>query len=190
MITLSRLLVASLAFTVIPSLARAQTSPEGALLATAVGRVVQVTTTDGQSTTGRLEDTSGGVLRLRGTTDRSVADGIRTVPLNTTVHVSERDALVDGAVKGALIGVGAMYGLLFWGCAGEPPLQCMADNHHDAWKYGGTFVVAPAVGLGALIDWRHRRTLFKAPPRGDSGALAVTPIIGRRTGGVALSMAF
>ena len=67
------------------------------------------------------------------------------------VEARRRDPPIEGALLGALLGIGVMYAGAGQGCTSTGP--CVA---------GAMLVYG---GLGALMDWRivDRRTVYKAP---------------------------
>jgi len=128
---------------------------------------VEIVDDTGATFSGRVQDVSNDSVRLAirgGTTDISVA---------RIVRIERPDTVKNGALTG--LGIGVMLGV-----AGS-----VSDPRVMVWRIAGNGVIC--AGIGALIDAavNGRKTLYQRGPRPQAH---LTPIVGRRSGGVAASI--
>ncbi len=137
------------------------------------GKTLWITDSGGREERMRIAGISGDVV----TTD--------TKTLRTTDIVRIRARHSDSLVNGALIGAGAAVasGLLF--CR----LTETWDNcRDDVGPMLGVGAIGAGVGLGIDALIRGRRTVYE--PAGRTTQLRAAPIVGRRAGGLHLSVRF
>ncbi len=161
------------------SAASAQTSQGLASLETALipGTTVWITDSQGREEKTRIVSVSGEAVTTAsgGNTRHFLAADVRQVKTRRS------DSVLNGALIGA--GVGVASGLLLCSLT-EPWANCTDDV--------GPMLAVGALGAGAGIGIdlliRGRKTIYTAEP--GSAQLSAAPIVGRRAGGLQISLNF
>ena len=148
----------------VPSLAQT-TRP-----AVATGTKVSVVDDRGTRTEGRVQEISDRSLRL------AIGKAMTDIPLDQIVRIERPDTVRNGALTGLAIGLGL--GLI--ATATDPEGGAIAVTR----TLGNGLICA---GLGALIDaaFDRRKTLYE---RGSSAQTTLAPVVGRHSGGLAVSI--
>lgn len=131
---------------------------------------------------GREEKTR--IVGVSGDTVTAIAgDEIRRLRTTDVTRVRVRHS--DPVINGALIGAGAAVASGLFLCSLMEPWENCRDDVGPMVRIGA-LGAGIGIGIDALI--RGRRTIYEAAP--GSTRLHAAPIIGRRTGGLQLSLSF
>lgn len=162
------------------SAALAQTSQSGQPSLETVltpGKTVWITDSGGREEQMRIVGVSGNVVTA------TVGDGTRQLPTTDIARVRVRHS--DSVLNGALIGAGAAIAFGLYLCNVTEPWENCRDDFGPMFRIG-----ALGAGIGAGVDAliRGRRTIYER----DRGAtrLRAAPIVGRRAGGLQVSLSF
>ena len=169
-----RLAMLGVATLTLPAMLSAQALDTTRLTA---GQDVVVQAANGNALRGRVLDVSAASLTLR------PSDGPdRTFAVDTIQRINRRDSTVEGFFIGLGAGVATAWAVRQQMCPNDPECGAIVS------VYLGLPITAGGAALGALIDHLHQPLLFDA---GESRRqVSVAPIVGRRTAGAMLSLAF
>jgi len=143
-----------------------------------VGERIQVFDNNKSRITGRFNGVSGSSLRL-------IVKGTgREIPETLLYEVRRERREGDGVLIG--MGIGAVAGLTY------VSLECRdASEHDDCINSGNLVIVAPAIAVGAFVDWGIRRfeTIFQRTT-GSADRLRVSPVLNRHQKGLVVGIVF
>lgn len=149
------------------------------------GQTIYVTTVNGDVQKGTLETLSPGAARV------NISGAATQVLERDTVHIAVREPLwqgaVIGAVTGALLGGTAQSAGEAYGCAFGSAADCASKNPVAGLLIGAGLGSAIGAGIDALI-WKRKR-IFTAPQT-TRPRVVLSPMVGRRTGGLRLTATF
>jgi hypothetical protein len=141
------------------------------------GMTAWITDSAGREEKTRITGVSGGIVTA------TAGDEIRRLPTTDVMRVRVRHS--DPVINGALIGAGAAVASGLFLCNLTEPWENCRDDVGPMLRIGA-LGAGIGIGIDALI--RGRTTIYEAPP--GSTRLHAAPIVGRRTGGLQLSLSF
>jgi hypothetical protein len=155
----------------------AQDAPRTLGTAVTPGMDVWITDSSGREEKSRIVGVSGGIVT-------STAGGdVRRFNASDVRRIRARQS--DSVMNGALIGAGAAVASALFLCTRMEPWENCRDDVGPLLLIGG---IGAGVGIGIDALIRGRKTIYEAPE--GSAELHAVPIIGRRAGGMRLSLAF
>jgi hypothetical protein len=138
---------------------------------------VWITDSGGREERTRVVGVSGNTVTI------ATDDDIRRLPMADIMRVRVRQS--DPLINGALIGAGAAVASGLFLCTLTEPWRNCRDDVGPMLRIGAIGAGA-GIGIDALI--RGRRTIYEAAPA--STRLHATPLVGRRTAGLLVSVTF
>lgn len=140
------------------------------------GTTAWITDVSGREQRSRVVGLSAGVLTLE-------SDGVvRSLQMTDVTRVRVRH--FDSVLNGALIGAGAAVALGLTMCRLTEPWRNCRDDVGPMLRIGA---IGAGIGIGVDALFRGRRTVYDAD---GSARLEVTPVFGRGTGALRVSLAF
>ena len=136
------------------------------------GLAVTIIDEDGERIDGKVLDAGSDTIRL------SRHRAIEEVPIARVVLIEKRDGLKNGAIAGLVVGMslGVLGGLAAGGDGGILASAIVSQG-----------LVCMAFGIGIDAMSNNRRTIYQRMPAVKK---TVIPIVGRRTGGVAIAVSW
>jgi hypothetical protein len=157
--------------------ARAQDTPRSLDAALTPGATVWITDSSGREEKSRIVGISSGILTI------NAGRNVRQIRMTDVRRVRARRS--DSLINGALIGAGAAVASGLFLCTRMEPWENCRDDVGPMLWIGG---IGAGIGIGVDALIRGRRTIYEAPEK--SAELHAAPIVGRRAGGLRLSLAF
>ena len=141
-----------------------------------VGQTLNVSDDQGRVTRGKLVSISGGQLRIR-RPRFFLGTEARTFSERSVTRIGLKDSSWNGALLGAVAGVGLSFSLLH---------NC--DDRCLLLATAAPFIVIGGAGTGIAIDDSHTRVVYENS--GQAGRFTVTPLIQPKRVGILARVGF